>query len=667
LKEADDFPRSYEQRFGLADAAPPPEGGQWLHWYACPGSGVPLEFHPPDKNICPETGKNFSGYPYDHVVYQLRNDALAEAAVALGLAYRFTGREVYAHKAAGILTAYARVYPGYALHDNYGKPTPNGGKAYSQTLDESIWLIKIAWTYDLIRGTGVLTAQEKQDIETKVLRPASLTVMKAHKEPTDNIQSWINSAIGAVGFTLNDPALIRDAIDGPIGFRHQMHTFVKEGFWVEGAWGYQFYAMRALTMLAQMAKEKGIDLWKQEPNLLALFHSPLGVVLPDGSLPAFNDSGSPDLYDQDYLYETAYASTHDPLLLTVIEHGPRSDREAFLFGVEKLPTSSAPKLVSAVFPDAGFATLRSNRNDLTVIMKFGPHGGAHGHYDKLNFILFSNGRTLAIDPGTHPYGLPIHREWDSKTIAHNTISVDEQRQAAATGKLLDWQTGDGWAAVSASGGSAYSTANLRRSILLTSDYVLILDHGESQDGKSHLFDWAYHNAGEVSPEKGLVLQPFQFSAANGYQHLSNVMRGVTSKEIAIRFRSEISAKHSQEERSNSTPATYRFATKLSPLKSRRDTSVDVDLQMLPVPKTEVFVGNSPNRSIPSEVSFVVARRRGASVTFAALLQISPSNAELARSKLRFKQSATGDLIVQGEHFTDTFSDTNKLSFHRSTN
>lgn len=667
LKEADDFPRSYMQRFGLTDAAPPPEGGQWLHWYACPGSGTPLEFHPPDKNICPETGKNFTGYPYDHVVYQLRNDALAEAAVALGLAYRFTGREVYAQKAAGILTSYARVYPGYALHDIHGKPTPNGAKAYAQTLDESIWLIKIAWTYDLIRGTDVLTAEQKRDIEAKVLRASASTVMKAHKEPTFNIQSWINSAIAAVGFTLNDESLIQEAIDGPIGFRHQMHTFVQEGFWAEGAWGYQFYAMRALTMLAQMSKEKGVDLWKQEPNLLALFHSPLGVVLPDGRLPAFNDSGSPSLYQQDYLYEVAYASTHDPALLNVIEHGPRSDREAFLFGVEKLPASSPPKLVSAVFPKAGFATLRSNRNDLTAVMKFGPHGGAHGHFDKLNFVLFSNGRTLAIDPGTHPYGLPIHREWDSMTIAHNTVSVDEQRQAAATGKLLDWQTGDGWAAVSASAGPAYSTASLRRSILLTPDYVLILDHCESLDNKPHLFDWAYHDIGKASPGDGLLLKPFQFTAANGYQHLSHAMGGITSKEIAIRFQAAISNKPSREERSNSTPATYRFATAVSPLRQRSDASVDVDLFMLPRPETEVILGNSPSTGIPSEVSFVIARRRGTSATFATLLQISPSNKQSSRSHLRFKQLPSGELIVQGEHFTDTFSDTTKLSFHRSMN
>ncbi|HZY63141.1 MAG TPA: alginate lyase family protein [Edaphobacter sp.] len=667
LKEADDFPRSYTQRFGLTNTDPPPEGGQWLHWYACPESGTALQFHPPDKNICPETGRNFSGYPYDHVVYQLRNDALAEAAVALGLAFRFTDRRPYAERAAKILNDYARVYPGYALHDNYGKPTPNGAKAYSQTLDESIWLIKIAWAYDLIRGSGVLTTEEKQEIETKVLRASASTVMKAHKEPTFNIQSWINSAIGAVGFTLNDPSLIHEAIDGPIGFRHQMHTFVQEGFWAEGAWGYQFYAMRALTMLAQMAKEKGVDLWTEEPNLLALFHSPLGVVLPDGRLPAFNDSGSPDLYNQDYLYEVAYASTHDPSLLTVIEHGPRSDREAFLFGTEDLPRSSAPKLVSAVFPKAGFATLRSNQNDLTVVMKFGPHGGAHGHFDKLNFVLFSHGRILAIDPGTHPYGLPIHREWDSMTIAHNTISVDEQRQAAATGKLLDWQTGDGWTAVSAAGGTAYSMASLRRSILLTPEYVLILDHCESQDGKPHLFDWAYHNVGKASPGEGLLLRPFQLSATNGYQHLSNTRRAFTSKEIAVSFRSETAEKSSEAEHSNSTPATYRFPTQLASLNPRRDISVDLSLQMLPAPATEVILGNSPNRGIPPAVSFVIARRSGTSVIFATVLQISSPNAPSGKAKLRFKQSSSGELIVQGEHFTDTFSDTNKLSFHRSKN
>jgi hypothetical protein len=659
LKEADDFPRSYITRFGTPDAAPPSEGGAWLHWYACPESGRPLQFHPPDQNICPDTGKNFTGYPYDHVVYQLRNDALGEAAVASALAYQFTGKKDYATRAADILKAYALVYPKYTLHDINNKPGPNGGRAYAQTLDESLWLIKIAWTYDMVRGAGVLSPQQKDAIEKDVLRASAATVLKAHKEPTYNIQSWINGAAGAVGFVLKDQALISEAIDGPIGFRYQMHQFVHEGFWAEGAWGYQFYAMRPLTMLAQMATRKGINLWKQEPNLLALFHSPLGVVMPDGTLPAFNDSGAPDLYDFAFLYEVAYAYTKDPALLTVMEHGPRGNREAFLFGVETLPRTAAPRLASAVFPEAGYATLRSPSNDLTAIMKFGPHGSAHGHYDKLNFVLYANGMLLAEDPGTHFYGLPIHREWDAMTIAHNTISVDGLRQAQATGKLLDWHVGDNWTAVHTDAGPAYPTVNLQRTILLTPEYVLIVDRCEASDGKPHTFDFAYHNVGTESLSGPADMQPYSFTWTNGYQHLSRVKHGTTSDLLTVRFRAD--KKPSEETRadSNSTPATIDSAPR--PTGPAKPVHAELQLQMLPSPATEVFTGDGPTRSSQIPVPFVIARRSGTTAAFVTLLTPSGGPAP----QIHVKQTGDGQFQIEAAGWVDTFSDAKGLNFqHR---
>jgi hypothetical protein len=655
LREADNFPKSYTARFGTPDATPPPEGGQWLHWYACPESGRPLQFHPPDQNICPDTGKNFSGYPYDHVVYQLRNDALGEAVVATALAYRLTNKPEYARKAADILNSYTKVYPTYKLHDINGKPGPNGGLAFAQTLDESIWLIKIAWTYDLIRDADVLSATEKQAFEVDVLRPAAALVLKAHKEPTANIQSWINGAAAAVGFVLNDHALITEAIDGPIGFRYQMHQFVHEGFWAEGAWGYQFYAMRALTMTAQMASRKGIDLWEQEPNLLALFHSPLGVLMPDGTLPAFNDSGSPNLYDQSFLYEVAYAASKDPMLLNVIEHGARGDREAFLFGAPKLPKAAAPRLSSAVFPEAGYATLRSSTNDLTVIMKFGPHGGGHGHYDKLNFILFSNGITLGEDPGTHFYGLPIHREWDSMTIAHNTISVDGQRQAQATGKLLDWHVGDGWTAVRADAGPAYATANLQRSILLTPAYVLIVDRCESKDGQPHTFDWAWHDVGTEAMTTPMAMEPYTFTGTNGYQHLSQVIHGITSDEITTRFVADRKPSPIAGE-SDSTPATYDSA----PRPKAEVAHAELAVQMLGSTETEVFTGGSPSRDSQTPVPFVIVRRSGTAATFVTLLVPSGGTTP----EVHLKQTGDGQFEVESAGSVDTFSDAKGFTFQR---
>ncbi|MEG9432880.1 heparinase II/III domain-containing protein [Terriglobus sp. ADX1] len=656
LKEADDFPASYMKRFGTHDAAPPPEGGAWLHWYACPESGRPLQFRPPDQNICPDTGRNFTGYPYDHVVYELRNDALGEAAVASALAYQFTRKLIYAKNAANILKDYARIYPTYKLHDINNKPGPNGAMAYAQTLDESIWLIKIAWTYDLIRDANVLTVGEKQSIEHDVLRASAAIVLKAHKEPTMNIQSWINAGAAAVGFTLNDQPLITEAIDGPIGFRYQMQHFVHEGFWAEGAWGYQFYAMRALTMTAQMASRKGMDLWKQEPNLIALFHSPLGVLLPDGSLPAFNDSGSPNLYGESFLYEVAYAATHDPVLLTVIEQGQRGDREAFLFGTPKLPKAAAPPLASSVFPEAGYATLRSSSSDLTAVMKFGPHGGGHGHYDKLNFVLFSHGITLAEDSGTHLYGLPIHKEWDAMTIAHNTISVDGQRQAQTTGKLLDWQVGDDWTAVRADAGAAYANASLQRTMLLTPDYVLIIDRCESKDGQPHTFDWAYHNVGKQTTTDIVNMKPYTFPAANGYQHLLHAVQGTTEADISLHFVAERKPSVSISD-SNSPPATYDSAPRQISTKTEHS---QLALQMLGAPATEFFTGEAPSREFPAPVPFVIVRRTGTSVTFATLLSTSNALLSTGRTKPHLNKTKDGNFQVETTEGVDVFSTINGL-------
>lgn len=667
IKEANSFPHSYMDRFGLKSAEPPPEGGQWLHWYVCPESGRELIFRPPNQNICPDTGKNFTGYPIDHVVYQLRNDDLAKAAVALALTYRFTHQNKYASQAASILKAYADIYPHYALHDNFGKPTANGAKAYSQTLDESIWLIKLAWTYDLIRGSNQLTDAEKKHLETDLLLASASTVMKAHKEPTDNIQSWINGAVAAVGYTLHDAALIHEAIDGPIGFRYQMHHFVQQGFWIEDSWAYQFYAMRPLVMTAQMAARNGTNLWKEEPALLTLFHSPLGVVLPDGTLPPFNDSKPAKLYEQDFLYEIAYAAMRDPLLLPVLEQNGRTDREALLFGVEKLPSALPERLTSQVFDEAGFVTLRSSTDDFTAIMKFGPHGGAHGHYDKLGFILFAYGRTLGIDPGTQLYGLPLHREWDSMTVAHNTIAVDELRQAAATGKLLRWHTDSRWTAVTADAGDVYTGASLERTLLLTPDYVLVIDHAISKDGKPHIFDWNYHNIGMETLLSGQKTQPYaDFPNGNGYNHLMNPMHTESSAPIHIRFvSSKVTSQGGGDSNSiSSTTRAPHVAAAPGPILSK---SVAVDLKMIGTPDTEFFTGDAPGPDLRIPVPFLIVRRKGTAASFVALLTTSLADATPSEAnEIRVKQTADGEFDIDGPDFSDAFSATGELRYVRKT-
>lgn len=78
-----------------------------------------------------------------------------------------------------------------------------------------------------------------------------------------------------------------------------------------------------------------------------------------------------------------------------------------------------------------FAVLRSEPSeaDIYLLMDYGPHGGTHGHPDRLNIIFYANGRLQAPDFGNLcDYRLPLWREWDQQTISHNTVVVNEESQ-----------------------------------------------------------------------------------------------------------------------------------------------------------------------------------------------------------------------------------------------
>ena len=116
-------------------------------------------------------GEIFTGDPYDAVVIGQQHQRIANAARDLGLAYQFTGESKYARQAAAILLDYAGKYASYPRHTTTGKDAVGGGKVLAQTLDESVWLIPLAWGYDLVWDR--LAPEERSRIETGVLPPAA--------------------------------------------------------------------------------------------------------------------------------------------------------------------------------------------------------------------------------------------------------------------------------------------------------------------------------------------------------------------------------------------------------------------------------------------------------------------------------------------------------------
>jgi len=252
-----------------------------------------------------------------------------------------------------------------------------------------------------------------------------------------------------------------------------------------------------------------------------LFEGPLDLALPDFSLPAFNDSGTANVRGQARFYECALAHYGEARFAEVIGGSNRRSLEALINGVEPLPEPPAEARGSRNFESAGYAVLQhgTGENAVWLCLKYGPHGGGHGHPDKLNFVSYAKGKILGYDPGTAAYGVPIQKEWYRTTLAHNTLTVDQQSQKPAEGRCLAFGTRDDVSAVFAEAGEIYDKVTYRRAVALCGqNLVVVLDLVDA--AAEHIFDVAYHNAGDwTRPPTG---EPLTMPDLDGYKHLKDM-------------------------------------------------------------------------------------------------------------------------------------------------
>jgi hypothetical protein len=502
----------------------PDHGGQWPHWYACKKDGANLVTLSPTQHKCPVCGTIYTGWPYDDVVILGIHDGWARLVQTLGLAARLTGEARYADKCREILLAYANRYPTYPLHDINGQPRVGGGKVGPQTLDESMWVIPVLQGADLIWDK--LSDSDRQTIETNLLRPCA-EVIRNHKMGIHNIQCWKNSAVGLTGLLLGDAELVADAVTSEHGFKAQMARGVDlDGQWFEGAWGYHFFTMQAVSSLAEAGERCGLGLYAYDDGghgLRKLFDGPLALAMPNRVLPNFSDSDFVDVTRQADLYELAFTRYGDPRYAELIAGTKADSLNALLVGTRPLPAVQRGAAESHNYTEAGYAVLQvgGGPEATWAAFKYGPHGGGHGHPDKLSFILYARGKVIGVDPGTGKYGVPIHAGWQRTSIAHNTLTVDETDQQPTTGHCLAFESHPGWAAAMADAGGIYNGLDYRRAVALAgANLVLVLDLVKADH--PHNFDLAWHNAGAwLAPPTG---EAVPMPDKNGYRYLQDVVK-----------------------------------------------------------------------------------------------------------------------------------------------
>ena len=230
----------------------------------------------------------------------------------------------------------------------------------------------------------------------------------------------------------------------------------------------------------------------------------------------------------------------------------------------------------------------SELGPLYAHMDFGPHGGGHGHADKLSLILYGLGRQLAPDPGSISYSVPLHKQWYWQTISHNTVTVDGASQIPAEGSLLffrDSARDRGFVAASAVCDTAVTGVLMRRTSILTRHGLV--DVFDVTSDESHVYDLAWHNFGRIAASLPLSSDVAAPGRKNGYQHIDKVRGGNSSGPWHVDF--------------------------------VLDTG-GVRLSMAGGGSTELFTGEGRTGNPPQPCPMVIARRVARSTTFVSVVE-----------------------------------------------
>jgi len=500
------------------------------------------------------------------------HNALSLDIANLGTAYQLFGDEKYAEYARKLLLAYAEAWPNYGIGARPGF-THDPSKVFDQRLGDATWLIQVAVGYDFVRESPCFSAADREKI-AKDLVAGSGYHIRLNKHTMNGATNWSAICVAAVlaaGYACEDEELVNTAMYGvnwidrrgkepsrwwegtpnarPSGI--ELHFSEKsidvDGMWCEGAMGYQFMALQALVVDAEILWHHGIDLYRYRNGAMkCIFDSPLSFCYPDLVSPAIHDSGNASLlgYNSD-LYEYGYLRYRDPKYLEILRRISRRLFAGFqLFTISTLYDTDLSKVGEQVPPESvnldgvGYGILRvaDGAGARSLLLDYGPNR-SHGHPDKLNIDLWAFGGLQIPDPGCVWYENPIYRNWYRTTFAHNTLNVDMQEQAACGAELLVYAAGDAYGMMRGRTGDAYPGVVMDRALFMTKDYVA--DLFAAVGSLERVYDLSWHPVGECRGVTGEA-KPFDLPKPRsaGYSELKDLKSVSGTAGVVATFRNK---------------------------------------------------------------------------------------------------------------------------------
>lgn len=429
------------------------------------------------------------------------------------------------------------------------------GRAFHQALTEAIWATTLLRGYLLLRDEGVaFTADESQAID-EFLRMLEGSMTEYHQiltqergNPENNYTAWLLAALFCIYAARGDTAKLTALLEADGGLRHHLSIAIRaDQLEFEGSVYYHIFVLRAYLIAAEMGARLGQELYTLQGDDGQSIEGMLSILVSladcNGMLPALHDGPyrrGPYAREIAEILEIGFSRYKDPKYLPLLanvyrelnhDEGRCGMLEALLYGqgewdgrlkgLEKMADSSEQH--SLLLPHSGFAVLRTGEegsDSIRAMVDYGPHGGAHGHFDKLNLMLHAGQRPLSPDRGTVPYGSVLKKEWYPHTACHNTVSIAGRSQLPAEGECKNYEATSHRTYTWLRSEQAYNQGTLDRHLMLTEEWLL--DWFEVQVEDPAVIDWWFHyiGRGELYTEY-MEEQPLQdIGTMDGYEYVT---------------------------------------------------------------------------------------------------------------------------------------------------
>jgi len=502
-----------------------PDGpGNWYFYYACPDCGAYLKPLSPTEHQCPQCKKTYGDERTVGAYRCTLHYNLERAVEQLGWAYAYSGDDRYAAEVKRILSALADAYDTYPERwDRWGRKgflAHLGGRRYAQSLDEAVGVIKLAKGYDLTRNSTVWSDKDRKHVEDDFFRLTAATLLRFN-QGINNHQTWYNAGLMAIASVLADAEMVEKVLTMPGGFNYQLERSIgSDGLWYEGTIAYHNYALQAMVHIVEAGRRMGLKL-HEEPKFKAMILGPLRAAYPSGQFPAINDSDYSHIGSFRGRFLWAWKLYREPVFAQAYAQGDAKIVHKLLGEKAAVEWPLFPG--STNLSDAGLMRMQvgAGAQAACVFLDYGLHGGGHGHFDKLNVVLYAMGREWMLDPGRLTYSHKEYKTWVKHTAAHNTVALGGRSQGATKGRLLWFKSGEGWAACAAESKGAYTGATLTRYLLLTEG--MLVDVFDVAAGKTTQVDWFAHavsSAARPVEERGEGAAEAP-GTGSGYEHLTD--------------------------------------------------------------------------------------------------------------------------------------------------